>query len=114
MHEIHEELGDKFNLGKAVENLYSDPKLRLLRSESGFGNIGRPRGYKPTMADKGEDGQAPKKATKGTKRKAAAAPATDDPANQLEEQLRVVDHHHQAADTRAPSSHSSPSANVVV
>ncbi|ESA43136.1 uncharacterized protein NCU05718 [Neurospora crassa OR74A] len=110
LHEIHEELGDKFNLGKAVENLYSDPKLRLLRSESGFGNIGRPRGYKPTMADKGEDGPAPKKAAKGTKRKAAAAHSTDDPANQSEEQLRVVDHH-QAADTRAPSSHSSPSTS---
>ncbi|KAK3950050.1 hypothetical protein QBC32DRAFT_24833 [Pseudoneurospora amorphoporcata] len=108
LHEMHEELGDKFNLGKAVENLYSDPKLRQLRSESGFGNIGRPRGYKPTMADKGEDGPAPKKTSKGTKRK-AAAPAGDDPANQslAEEQLRVTEP--QAADgTSAPSKPPSP------
>ncbi|KAK3334301.1 hypothetical protein B0H65DRAFT_512859 [Neurospora tetraspora] len=112
LHEIYEELGDKFNLGKAVENLYSDPKLRQLRSESGFGNIGRPRGYKPTMADKGEDGPAPKKTNKGTKRK-AAAPAADDPANQsfAEEQLRVVDHQADGtAPSKPPSSHSSPSA----
>ncbi|KAJ4417230.1 hypothetical protein N0V85_001936 [Neurospora sp. IMI 360204] len=112
LHEIYEELGDKFNLGKAVENLYSDPKLRQLRSESGFGNIGRPRGYKPTMADKGEDGPAPKKTNKGTKRK-AAAPAADDPANQsfAEEQLRVVDHQADGtAPSKPPSSRSSPSA----
>lgn len=111
LHEIHEEMGDKFNLGKAVEGLYSDPKLRQLRSESGFGNIGRPRGYKPTMADKGEDGPAPKKASKGTKRK-AAAPAADDPSSQLyaEEQLRVTEPQTDGADpSKPPSPHSSPS-----
>lgn len=111
LHEIHEEMGDKFNLGKAVEGLYSDPKLRQLRSESGFGNIGRPRGYKPTMADKGEDGPAPKKASKGTKRK-AAAPAVDDPSHQLyaEEQLRVTEPQADSAGpSKPPSPHSSSS-----
>lgn len=110
LHEMHEEQGDKFNLGKAVENLYSDPKLRQLRSESGFGNIGRPRGYKPSVADKGEDGSAPKKTTK--KRK-AAAPAADDPANRslMEEQLRVTEPPQAdgaTAPSKPPSPHSSP------
>lgn len=114
LHEMHEEQGDKFNLGKAVENLYSDPKLRQLRSESGFGNIGRPRGYKPSVADKGEDGPAPKKTSKGTKRK-AAAPVADDPANQslAEEQLRVTEPPHPdgtPAISKAPSPHSSPNS----
>ncbi|KAK3400919.1 hypothetical protein B0T20DRAFT_495099 [Sordaria brevicollis] len=112
LHEIHEELGDKFNLGKAVEGLYSDPKLRQLRSESGFGNIGRPRGYKPTMADKGEDGSVGhKKANKGTKRK-AAAPMIDDPSDQLyaEEKLRVTEPQADSAAPSKPPSHRSSSS----
>lgn len=53
MHELHEEQGDSFNLNKTVHELYHDPKLKVLRSRAGFGNIGRPSGVKKGMTTKG-------------------------------------------------------------
>ncbi|KAH7041343.1 uncharacterized protein B0I36DRAFT_312623 [Microdochium trichocladiopsis] len=46
MHEIGTAQGDKFSLSKTVHDLYHDPKLKYLREKHGFGNIGRPSGYK--------------------------------------------------------------------
>lgn len=46
MHEIATAQGDRFSLSKTVHDLYHDPKLKYLREKHGFGNIGRPSGYK--------------------------------------------------------------------
>lgn len=44
LHEIQSENPLGFQLSKVVGELYHDPKLQLLRSKNGFGNIGRPSG----------------------------------------------------------------------
>ncbi len=44
--EVAEAQGDKFNLSKYTHDLYHDAKLKTLREKHGFGNIGRPSGYK--------------------------------------------------------------------
>lgn len=46
MYEVSTNQGDKFNLSKYTHDLYHDSKLKLLREKHGFGNIGRPSGYK--------------------------------------------------------------------
>ncbi|KAI1338189.1 hypothetical protein F5Y15DRAFT_134606 [Xylariaceae sp. FL0016] len=46
MFEVSEAQGDKFNLSKTTHNLYHDAKLKVLREKHGYGNIGRPSGYK--------------------------------------------------------------------
>ncbi|KAK9423854.1 hypothetical protein SUNI508_03870 [Seiridium unicorne] len=46
MYEVSNAQGDKFNLSKYTHDLYHDSKLKLLREKHGFGNIGRPSGYK--------------------------------------------------------------------
>ncbi|KAI0880790.1 uncharacterized protein GGS22DRAFT_80226 [Annulohypoxylon maeteangense] len=46
MCDIAEAQGDKFNLSKTTHDLYHDANLKLLREKHGFGNIGRPSGYK--------------------------------------------------------------------
>ncbi|CAJ2506800.1 Uu.00g079860.m01.CDS01 [Anthostomella pinea] len=46
MYEIAMAQGDKFNLSKMTHDLYHDAKLKYLREKHGFGNIGRPSGYK--------------------------------------------------------------------
>ncbi|KAK7756264.1 hypothetical protein SLS62_001860 [Diatrype stigma] len=46
IYEIAEGQGDKFNLSKYIHDMYHDAKLRALREKHGFGNIGRPSGYK--------------------------------------------------------------------
>lgn len=46
IYEIAEAQGDKFNLSKYIHDLYHDAKLKALREKHGFGNIGRPSGYK--------------------------------------------------------------------
>ncbi|KAI1811284.1 hypothetical protein GGS20DRAFT_588678 [Poronia punctata] len=46
MYEIAEKQGDKFSLSKTTHDLYHDEKLKYLREKHGFGNIGRPSGYK--------------------------------------------------------------------
>ncbi|KAK3339894.1 hypothetical protein B0T25DRAFT_466616 [Lasiosphaeria hispida] len=66
LHEVSVEEGDAFNLGKTVHDLYHDRKVTQLRTKSGFGNIGRPSGYR---LDKSADGATPKKLSKGQKRK---------------------------------------------
>ncbi|KAK3374580.1 hypothetical protein B0H63DRAFT_400251 [Podospora didyma] len=65
LHEISVEQGDSFNLGKTVHDLYHDPKVTTLRSKSGFGNIGRPSGYRMATGDSG----TPKKPARPLKRK---------------------------------------------
>lgn len=46
MYDIAEAQGDKFNLSKTMHDLYHDASLKYLREKHGFGNIGRPSGYK--------------------------------------------------------------------
>ncbi|KAI1326667.1 hypothetical protein F5Y16DRAFT_224617 [Xylariaceae sp. FL0255] len=46
MHEVAMAQGDKFNLSKTTHDLYHDARLKQLREKHGFGNIGRPSGYK--------------------------------------------------------------------
>ncbi|KXJ88934.1 hypothetical protein Micbo1qcDRAFT_207069 [Microdochium bolleyi] len=58
MHEISTAQGDKFSLSKTVHDLYHDPKLKYLREKHGFGNIGRPSGYK--LGEKAPDRAANK------------------------------------------------------
>ncbi|KAK8004307.1 hypothetical protein PG989_004026 [Apiospora arundinis] len=46
MFEVSRDQGDKFSLSKYTHDLYHDYKLKALREKHGFGNIGRPSGYK--------------------------------------------------------------------
>ncbi|KAI1085582.1 hypothetical protein F5B20DRAFT_7873 [Whalleya microplaca] len=46
MYEIATAQGEKFSLSKTTHDLYHDAKLKVLREKHGFGNIGRPSGYK--------------------------------------------------------------------
>lgn len=46
MCDIAEAQGEKFNLSRTTHDLYHDANLKLLREKHGFGNIGRPSGYK--------------------------------------------------------------------
>ncbi|KAI0432253.1 hypothetical protein F5Y09DRAFT_162616 [Xylaria sp. FL1042] len=63
LYEIAMAQGDKFSLSKTTHDLYHDVKLKALREKHGFGNIGRPSGYK--VGDKGrEKGTAPLKPKK--------------------------------------------------
>ncbi|KAK1827014.1 hypothetical protein QBC39DRAFT_185612 [Podospora conica] len=62
--EVLEEKGDKFDLAQTVNDLYHDPKVVAIRYKSGFGNIGRPPGYKP-----GVDGEASSAKKSSSKRK---------------------------------------------
>ncbi|KAI0191575.1 hypothetical protein F4808DRAFT_384332 [Astrocystis sublimbata] len=51
LYEISIIQGEKFSLSKTTHDLYHDLKLKALREKHGFGNIGRPSGYK--VGDKG-------------------------------------------------------------
>ncbi|KAI1172961.1 hypothetical protein F4777DRAFT_482567 [Nemania sp. FL0916] len=44
--EIATAQGEKFSLSKTIHDLYHDTKLKALREKHGFGNIGRPSGYR--------------------------------------------------------------------
>ncbi|KAI0378709.1 hypothetical protein F5Y04DRAFT_144035 [Hypomontagnella monticulosa] len=46
IYDLAEAQGDKFNLSKIIHDLYHDANLKYLREKHGFGNIGRPSGYK--------------------------------------------------------------------
>ncbi|KAI0912908.1 hypothetical protein F4823DRAFT_559428 [Ustulina deusta] len=46
LYEIAMTQGDKFSLSKTIHDLYHDVKLKALREKHGFGNIGRPSGFK--------------------------------------------------------------------
>ncbi|KAI1423528.1 hypothetical protein F5Y12DRAFT_785908 [Xylaria sp. FL1777] len=58
LYEIAMIQGDKFSLSKTTHDLYHDVKLKALREKHGFGNIGRPSGYK--VGDKGSVKGTPK------------------------------------------------------
>ncbi|KAI0531520.1 hypothetical protein GGR58DRAFT_518464 [Xylaria digitata] len=58
LYEIATIQGDKFSLSKTTHDLYHDVKLKALREKHGFGNIGRPSGYK--VGDKGGTKGTPK------------------------------------------------------
>lgn len=58
LYEISVAQGDKFSLSKTTHDLYHDSKLKALREKHGFGNIGRPSGYK--VGDKSGAKGAPK------------------------------------------------------
>ena len=45
-YEVAEAQGDKFNFSKYTHDMYHDAKVKALREKHGFGNIGRPSGYK--------------------------------------------------------------------
>ncbi|KAI1486872.1 hypothetical protein F5X96DRAFT_681654 [Biscogniauxia mediterranea] len=62
MYEIAMVQGDKFSLSKTTHDLYHDAKLKYLREKHGFGNIGRPSGYK--VGEKDPAKAAAKKAKK--------------------------------------------------
>ncbi|RYP47399.1 hypothetical protein DL768_006514 [Monosporascus sp. mg162] len=46
IYEVATAQGERFNLSKYIHDLYHDAKLKALREKHGFGNIGRPSGYK--------------------------------------------------------------------
>ncbi|KAI0390396.1 hypothetical protein F5Y17DRAFT_471768 [Xylariaceae sp. FL0594] len=79
MYEISEEKGDKFNLSRTIHELYHDEKLKYQREKHGFGNIGRPSGYK--LGSKGKS-----KGATAAKSKRKKEP-TEGPA-EVEEGLR--------------------------
>ena len=82
-HRLHQkflEKGDKFALDEEVEALYHDSKVRYIRKKSGYGNIGRPSGYRM----KGEVNATPRKMPRGTKRKKGGSASPDTPAPQVE------------------------------
>ncbi|XXH04380.1 hypothetical protein Hte_010794 [Hypoxylon texense] len=60
--------GDKFNLSKVTHDLYHDANLKFLREKHGFGNIGRPSGYK--LSEKDPEKAAQKAAAKAAKKEA--------------------------------------------
>ncbi|OTA94660.1 hypothetical protein M434DRAFT_29637 [Hypoxylon sp. CO27-5] len=59
MYDLAEAQGDKFNLSRTTHDLYHDASLKLLREKHGYGNIGRPSGYK--LNEKNPDKAAAKK-----------------------------------------------------
>ncbi|OIW22722.1 hypothetical protein CONLIGDRAFT_586657 [Coniochaeta ligniaria NRRL 30616] len=85
-HRLHQkflEKGDEFNLDEEIDALYHDPKVRYIRKKSGFGNIGRPSGYRM----KGELGGTPKKTpNRGTKRKKEHSPSPESSGLQQEKE----------------------------
>ncbi|KAI0399888.1 hypothetical protein F4802DRAFT_610523 [Xylaria palmicola] len=76
LHEISVAQGDKFSLSKTTHDLYHDVKLKALREKHGFGNIGRPSGYK--VSDKAGTKSTPK--LKPKKEASAKSPGEQGPA----------------------------------
>lgn len=68
MYDIATAQGDKFSLSKVTHDLYHDSNLKFLREKHGFGNIGRPSGYK--LRDKDPE-QAAERAAEKAAAKAA-------------------------------------------
>ncbi|KAI8960156.1 hypothetical protein F5Y11DRAFT_273649 [Daldinia sp. FL1419] len=81
MYDIAEAQGDKFNLSRTTHDLYHDASLKLLREKHGFGNIGRPSGYK--LREKDPEKAAAKKvkqeSTGSVRRKARRSIGQVDP-----------------------------------
>lgn len=83
-HRLHQkflEKGEKFALDEEVDALYHDPKVRYIRKKSGFGNIGRPSGYRM----KGETNSTPKRTSRGTKRKKDPSASPETPVLRVQE-----------------------------
>ncbi|KAI0834481.1 hypothetical protein F5Y06DRAFT_155460 [Hypoxylon sp. FL0890] len=59
MYDLVEAQGDRFSLSRTTHDLYHDASLKLLREKHGFGNIGRPSGYK--LNEKNSERAAAKK-----------------------------------------------------
>jgi len=72
LHELCLEEGDGFNLAKTLSGFYHDPKVTALRTKSGFGNIGRPSGYR--ASDKGTPEGSKKITTRGKRKAPHATP----------------------------------------
>ncbi|KAI0156685.1 hypothetical protein GGR52DRAFT_196124 [Hypoxylon sp. FL1284] len=68
MYDLVSTEGDKFNLSKVTHDLYHDAALQFLREKHGFGNIGRPSGYK--LREKDPEKAAEKAAAKAAKKEA--------------------------------------------
>ncbi|KAI8626132.1 hypothetical protein F5Y19DRAFT_466707 [Xylariaceae sp. FL1651] len=81
MYEIAMAQGDKFNLSKTTHDLYHDAKLKFLREKHGFGNIGRPSGYK--VGDKDS--------TKGAIKSKAKKELTGPPGEGRRRSRRTID-----------------------
>ncbi|KAL1875746.1 hypothetical protein VTK73DRAFT_9867 [Phialemonium thermophilum] len=70
LHEIYSKDCDRFDLAKALQNMYHDPKLVHLRVKNGFGNIGRPPGGKSKKDIEGVNGSAThRNESNGTKKR---------------------------------------------
>lgn len=92
MFEVSRDQGDKFSLSKYTHDLYHDYKLKALREKHGFGNIGRPSGYKvgEKNTDKMKNGKVKRESSVGDlRRKSRRISQVDmggDPA--------MMDHYH--------------------
>ncbi|KAK8113184.1 hypothetical protein PG984_013710 [Apiospora sp. TS-2023a] len=71
MFEVSRDQGDKFSLSKYTHDLYHDYKLKALREKHGFGNIGRPSGYKvgEKNPDKVKNGKIKRESSVGDMRR---------------------------------------------
>ncbi|KAH8902935.1 hypothetical protein BR93DRAFT_861541, partial [Coniochaeta sp. PMI_546] len=101
-HRLHQkflEKGDEFSLDEEIDALYHDPKVRYIRKKSGFGNIGRPSGYRM----KGELGGTPKKTPRGTKRKKEHSASPEDSGPQQEKEPTPAKHKSDHPPPDAPS-----------
>ncbi|KAI1259096.1 hypothetical protein F5Y18DRAFT_420971 [Xylariaceae sp. FL1019] len=72
--------GDKFSLSRTMHDLYHDVKLKYLREKHGFGNIGRPSGYKLADKDSTKGGKSKvKKESSTTRRRSRRSISQVDP-----------------------------------
>jgi hypothetical protein len=69
LHELWVEQGAAFNVSRIIHNFYNDPKLALLRSKSGFKNIGRPSGVKASRRSQGVTSNDTRPSSQPKKRK---------------------------------------------
>ncbi|KAB5518003.1 hypothetical protein GE09DRAFT_978723 [Coniochaeta sp. 2T2.1] len=79
-HRLHQkflEKGEDFSLDEEVDALYHDSKVRYIRKKSGFGNIGRPSGYK--MKGDLTAPSSQKRKSRPAKRKAEGSPSPEQP-----------------------------------
>ncbi|KAI2609169.1 hypothetical protein GGR54DRAFT_643658 [Hypoxylon sp. NC1633] len=79
MCDLYEAQGEKFNLSKTTHDLYHDANLKLLREKHGFGNIGRPSGYKLRNRDPDKAAKIKQESTGSVRRKARRSIGQVDP-----------------------------------
>ncbi|KAI6087211.1 hypothetical protein F4821DRAFT_259169 [Hypoxylon rubiginosum] len=71
MYDLAASEGDKFNISKVIHDMYHDALLKHLRVKNGYGNIGRPSGYKLHEKDPAKAAEkAAAKAAKAAKKEA--------------------------------------------